>query len=358
MFVIGPLSALGLGLAMATDAPQEEPYPAKIIVAWEKDHTVIERPFVSQLTRYRNLTGVQIKKQISITPDRNRIIYRTPQDCVIIILGGPLRFNLIKTKLLSWSQVSASLPYSDNFQSESVPRIIWFLAHLMGKPGPWVLSTAEHLRMGIPFPITPEMVEIEREHAQFELSDIREDPLSPPHPPGHSINVFASDVRRILHGEPCYLTSADFSAYLEVLDQSISVDIQYPQSTYSFDDLVAEGKLYLSINLYNANFKLKRIKIERNKSAIDHLLETGILERTLSPIVRGQSVSPHGSRPNSVGLSLELAEDYDTRIKGLIREGTPDYMDGYESMATLIDRKQGISWLSEEEFEEMFRTSP
>jgi hypothetical protein len=318
------LSGLGLGLAMASDTPtasHDKPYPAKIIVGWESDHAVIERPFTSQLREYSDLTGVPYEKIILSSP----VIYRAPGQYLIIIPntnnGFTFRPNI-------------------HFCAESTPRILWFLDYLVGKlirkraqaswgPDAAYLSYFEKLCLGLPFSIAPKEVEKKRLWNPLHLS------------------AFFEEVVEILSQEPCYLPHGSFT-----------VCWQSPggESTLTLPDrikLLELGKLYLKINFnifygdtmtgdqcsfldsqqgwYKNPFSACRFKVENNKSVIDHFLQAGI---------------------------IELDDDYDARIKRMIEEGTPDYMDGYESMATLIDKKQGISWLSEDEFEEMFRTSP
>jgi hypothetical protein len=89
--MISVLSGLGLGLAMATDTPNAEVYPAKQIVAWE-DGAVIERPFMDRASEYELMNNISFRNLILETSGlpphrRNILVYKTSNFWAIVLVG-------------------------------------------------------------------------------------------------------------------------------------------------------------------------------------------------------------------------------------------------------------------------------
>jgi hypothetical protein len=312
--VISPLSALGLSLAMASDTPTaSQDYPAKIIVAWEKDKAVIERPFLSQKQRYYRLTGVPFRRE---SGGGNSLVYRAPGQYLTIVA---------EDYLFSPPRCHFYIKPNQHFCVESTPRILWFLNHFIGPNDDDYISNLGRLCLGIPFPIATEIVPANLSFYETVVRILESNPCNLRHLVLHHphLSDFTIDWEDMVHDVP-FLTNRNklFNAghlYLAIrFSMLASIHFEagdFPCSRHGWDE---------------NPFKNVIFKVE-DKSVVEHLLQTGI---------------------------LELNNDYDARIKRMIEEGTPDYMDGYESMATLIDKRQGISWLPEDEFEEIFRTYP
>jgi hypothetical protein len=346
--VIPLVSGLGLGLAMATDTPNAEVYPAKQIVAWE-DGAVIERPFASKSNRFAP-KGDRFDGQRRVEPDPVDRDFQSPDHPYTVLTGlrlpdlrQPSRWDAANIKrnilvyrsntnhvtlLCSWykqfpnqkpiiSVKQSSLPFPTEDPANA--RIIWFLKHVD------CMDSYKSMMEDLSIPTSCYSDVLRKDSLKKEFD------YTPPQ------GCLENEAIAILNSSVKYLTKNVFDYF--------SRDIEIHISRFLVEEPAGGNKRYLgdysltlraTIRIYghSISFSLRR-SINRewivDKNPIDVLLEGGF---------------------------IESAEQHEERIQNMLKIGAPNYMDGYESMATLIDKHQSIARIPEEEFSELFGALP
>jgi hypothetical protein len=331
------LSSLGLGLAMTSDTSSEQPYPAKIIVGWE-DGARIERPLPlskagirgTVYDPYLNLTGIFLPHDVYYRS--HSIVYRVA-DCKpgydnvhdIISFQRSLNDPIMRIEI---EESITNVAMSDPVKA----RILWFLRHIGMFPGhqddeKFDLPLRILLRLGIPEHRSSLLID------QWSRSWEEEFEIYSHWSMGEQAENFRSKIARTLRDFFNTRGLHDFAwtTNIEKYDRLLLSPISDRQNEYTpevLNTILQEGKqLYL---------------------------------RSLAPSffpVQPLYWFPFGENPVKFMLKrkiLETTEDHIERMKAIFELGEPDYMDGYETMATLIDRSDSLARISEDQFGGMF----
>jgi hypothetical protein len=311
------LSGLGLGLAMASDTPGEQPYPAKVIVGWE-DEAKIERPFVRREKDHTvvDLLGYERNIGISVTRvnDGHPIIYRgcgSDRTYVALSVSGKGDGQVITI-----DRSSILFPSS----TPATARVLWFMRNiglLRRNPAFFgqglTIGVGESLCLGIPVHTASERIKNQRkiwddqheghisaEHVQYFL-------------PGFLLNLLGLGFSGRLHWE-----YVDDPGKVLLLPTSVLRHMSASERQYEGRDicLVAD-----SPNLPGG------LRIRLDENPVDAVIAQGLLETTNAHV---------------------------SRITALFKEGVPDYMDGYESMTLMIGKEHSLARIPEGEFNGMF----